>query len=410
MGVIGSSSDRLRGLRRVLTVLFTAMNALGLVVFAWLLIDADAADGRQRLDAELSRISSTVLRLIEADGRYEANDPLNDRCPQFAVVPVDPARFSQYTSKRRCMPVDEAMPRALAAEAVGKHTQLTGYGKALDGREIRVMAEPFRVRSGEYVGAVVAIADAEPESVRHNRMLLQVCGGCAVLIGGLGLAGHVLAGRAMRPATSALREQELMLGEVAHDLRAPVAKLRVLAETAQRHPDLRPELLPRAVKLAGEMGGIIDGSLLRARVAAGAEKPAFEPVWLDQLVEGMVEDTQADDTEVIVTTQAAKVDADPVLLRRALRNLLVNALRHARSVVRVSVLADGRVLVADDGPGVDPEITAKMFEPFASGGGSSGLGLGIVRWVALAHGGTLRVFNAEEGGAIFELALPLSDA
>ena len=72
-------------------------------------------------------------------------------------------------------------------------------------------------------------------------------------------------------------------------------------------------------------------------------------------------------------------------------------------------VAGGRVIVADHGPGIDPAVAEEKFSRFASTGGSSGLGLSIVRWVALSHDGVLRVFNAAEGGAIFELAFPMVD-
>jgi signal transduction histidine kinase len=186
-----------------------------------------------------------------------------------------------------------------------------------------------------------------------------------------------------------------------------------LAETAAQDPQQRGELLPRTVRLAGRMGDIIDGLLVRARLAAGVEQLSIQPVWLDQLVAGVVEDTPAGSARVSVVTAPTKVRADPALLQRAIGNLLDNAMRHGRrpggqAVVTVTV-ADGRVTVADQGPGVDPAIGDDLFERFTGGGGSSGLGLSIVRWVALAHGGDLKVYNADEGGAIFEFRLPVTE-
>jgi len=70
---------------------------------------------------------------------------------------------------------------------------------------------------------------------------------------------------------AALEQQETLLAETAHDLRTLVAALRALAETAVRDPGQRAELLPRTVRLAGRMGDIIDGLLVRARLAAGVE-------------------------------------------------------------------------------------------------------------------------------------------
>ena len=71
-------------------------------------------------------------------------------------------------------------------------------------------------------------------------------------------------------------------------------------------------------------------------------------------------------------------------------------------------VAGGTVTVADHGPGIDPALAGEVFDRFSSTAGTAGLGLSIVRWVAQAHGGTLSVYNADEGGAIFELSLPVS--
>jgi two-component system OmpR family sensor kinase len=138
-----------------------------------------------------------------------------------------------------------------------------------------------------------------------------------------------------------------------------------------------------------------------------------EPVWLDQLVSTVVDETPAGGGQVTVTSAPSRVTADAALVRRAIGNLLDNALRHGKApgqpaIVHITV-AGGRVIVADHGPGVDPALAEGIVDRFTSTGGSSGLGLSIVRWVAEAHGGTLRVYNADEGGAIFELALPAED-
>ena len=139
----------------------------------------------------------------------------------------------------------------------------------------------------------------------------------------------------------------------------------------------------------------------------------MQPQWLDQMVSTVVEETPHEGTDITVTTAPTKVQADADLVRRAVGNLVDNALRHGRvpgraAAVHITV-AGGRVTVADNGPGIDPATAEASFERFTSSGGSSGLGLSIVRWVAQAHGGTLRVYNAEKGGAIFELELPAAD-
>ncbi|WP_115944448.1 sensor histidine kinase [Amycolatopsis thermalba] len=414
----GSAAERLRRLRWVLTGLFTALNAVGLLVFAMLVVQADKDRGEQALDGELRRVTSTMSRVLQYDDAlvtaFLAEDELSTKCPQFAVLPSGVERFDPFFSQRVCVPVDNAVLGGLAQRAAQSGTLLKGNVRATDGRLVRIGAEPFRNPRGQYVGAVVAVMDAEPEQSRHEQMVLMVIGGCVLLLAAVGVAGHLLSGRAIRPATAALEQQEVLLAETAHDLRTPVAALRALAETATRHPDQGAELLPRTVRLAGRMGSIIDGLLVRARLAAGVERLAIQPVWLDQLVTGVVAETPAEDAQITVTAAPTRVDADPALVQRAISNLLDNAIRYGRqpgaqAQVHITV-AGGRVTVADHGPGIDPAVAAENFDRFSSGGGSSGLGLSIVRWVAQAHGGVLRVYNAEEGGAIFELVLPLSDA
>ncbi|MGQ0841355.1 sensor histidine kinase [Actinokineospora sp.] len=412
-----SSADRLRRLRLLLTLLFTVMNATGLIVFSWLVISADTDQREQRLDGELRRVTSTVNRLVQIDGAivtaYIGEDELNDQCPQFAVLPGSAGEFPGHFSDKTCVPVDPAVLGGFAVDAADSGTLLYGYSRGTGGQLVRVGVEPFLNDAGQFVGAVVAVSDAEPAQAEHTRLMLLVAGSCAVLIGALALAGHLLSGRAIRPAAAALEQQEILLAETAHDLRTPVAALRALAETALRNPAQRADLLPRTVRLASRMGSIIDSLLVRARLAAGVDQLAIQPVWLDQLVVGVVEETPADGANVTVTAAPTAVLVDPTLVERAIGNLLDNALRYGRrphetAIVHITV-ANGRVTVADHGPGVDGELAGEAFDRFRTGSGSSGLGLSIVRWVAQAHGGTLSVYNADEGGAIFELALPVAD-
>ncbi len=411
-----SSADRLRRLRWVLTAMFTVMNAIGLIVFAWLIVSNDMDNREKQLDLELSRVTSTVARLISVDADAivtvaVGRDEIDRQCPQFAVLPGGSGDFDGHFSKRECVAMNPAVLGGLAQDAASAGRDLYGYKSSEDGTKVWVRAQPFRDSSGLYRGAVVAVSDAEPMLVRHNELVLWVVVGTVVLIGSLAVAGHLLASRAIRPAVAALEQQEVLLAETAHDLRTPVAALRALAETALRNPTQRAELLPRTVRLAAGMGSIIDGLLVRARLAAGVERLAAQPVWLDQLVAGVVEETPTDGATVTLTAAPCKVMADPTLLQRAIGNLLGNALRYGRqpnqpAIVHISV-AGGRVTVADHGPGVSEDFVDEAFDRFRTGSGSSGLGLSIVRWVATAHGGTLSVYNAEDAGAIFELALPV---
>lgn len=411
------AAERLRRLRLVLTGMFTVINAAGLVVFAWLAIRADGEQARQRLDGDNGRVTSTVARLLQFDPAngalvtaFVGRDEINDQCPQFAILQGGSGSFPSHYSARDCVQANPAVLGGLAYDAA--QTGRVTYGDADIGGGVvaRVRAEPFRNPSGQYIGAVVAVSDAETARTAHARYVLLVIGGCVVLIGVLALAGHRLSTRAIKPAADALEQQQNLLDETAHDLRNPVAALRALAETALRNPDQQAELLPRTVGLAARMGTIIESQLVRARLAAGMEDLAIQPVWLDQLVTAVVEDFPADGANVTVTAAPSQVRVDPSLVQRAVGNLLDNALHHGRrlgqqAVVHVTV-AGGRVTVADHGPGVDPAIAEGLMDRFRTGSGSTGLGLSIVRWVAQVHDGALNIYNADEGGAIFELVFP----
>ncbi len=412
----GSAAARLRRLRRLLTAVVTAANMVGLIGFAWYLISDDAEQGVATVDAELHRVTTGVSRLVtfdEAIDFSEVNkDVLNDRCPQFAIMPGGAPTFRSHLSRRPCVSMDTRVLSGLATTAVRSGTTTTGYQRGTGGELVRVRVEPLYSTDRTAIGAIVVVADMAPQQREHTQLVWWVIGALVALVGVLGAAAHILSGRVIRPSAAALQQQEVLLAETAHDLRTPVAALRSLAEGAQANPARAPDLVPRVVGLAARMGGIIDGLLVRARLAAGVERLAIQPVWLDQLVTTVVEETPEHGANVTVVAAPTMVHADPALLQRAISNLLDNAIKYghqpgASAVVHITV-AGGTVTVSDRGPGIDPTFAEETFNRFTSTGGSSGLGLSIVRWVAQAHGGRLSVYNADEGGAIFELNLPVS--
>ncbi len=160
---------------------------------------------------------------------------------------------------------------------------------------------------------------------------------------------------------------------------------------------------------AERLARLVDALLALERADAGP--PAGEPVALDALVTGVV-DEQDDPRVALERADPVSVRGDADALRRAVRNLIENGLVHGPpdgSVVVSLTRDDGRarLSVTDQGPGPDPGEHDRLFERFWRGGDAagrpgSGLGLAIVTAVARRHGGTVSV-----RGATFTLELPV---
>ncbi len=206
-----------------------------------------------------------------------------------------------------------------------------------------------------------------------------------------------------------LSDKDRMLGAVGHDLRTPLASLRVRVEQVEDGA-----LRDKMIASIEEMAAMLTDILALARSGAGTE--GREPVALRGLVEELAADyrERGKDVTVAVAVDAA-VMARPLLLRRALRNLIDNAaaygVRARLSVERAP--GEVRIIVSDDGPGLTNEQIRTLIEPFARGEqsrnratGGSGLGLSIARDIAEGEGGTLTLVNRDGGGLDAVVALP----
>ncbi|MDJ1642974.1 sensor histidine kinase [Streptomyces pakalii] len=429
---------RVRRLRRRITLLFALTSAVGLVAMAAWAVRGDDVRWRDQLDRTMSADTNWALGLLETDedGRLDAGvllDTAGTACPPLHLlsVPPDAARDARRTApadlvvehapRGPCLTVDGPAVRRAAAAAVNADEERSLDGRTATGEPVRLFALPFYPPEAEEdsrpQGALVTVADTAAQQADHRRLAWRVTGGCALLVCLSALVGHLLSGRAVRPALEALDRQESFLADAAHDLRTPAASLRTLAETALRGDTDSTDVHRRTLRLAEGMGSLVDGLLTRARLMSGTAVLAVEPLRLDQLVEAVVEDAPADGHRVTVEAREAVVVADPDLVRRAVANLVGNALVHGRAPgvpaeVEVTVAVDGAsttVTVEDAGPGLPPEVAGALFDRFRSGSRSTGLGLSIASWVAHAHGGSLTAGPGRRGGARFVLRLPSGD-
>ncbi|MGW6464745.1 sensor histidine kinase [Streptomyces rubiginosohelvolus] len=429
---------RVRRLRRRITLLFALTSAVGLVAMAAWAVRGDDVRWRDQLDRTMSADTNWALGLLETDedGRLDAGvllDTAGTACPPLHLlsVPPDAARDArriapadlvvEHAPRRPCLTVDGPAVRRAAAAAVNADEERSLDGRTTTGEPVRLFALPFYPPEAEEdsrpQGALVTVADTAAQQADHRRLAWRVTGGCALLVCLSALVGHLLSGRAVRPALEALDRQESFLADAAHDLRTPAASLRTLAETALRGDTDSTDVHRRTLRLAEGMGSLVDGLLTRARLMSGTAVLAVEPLRLDQLVEAVVEDAPTDGHRVTVEARETVVVADPDLVRRAVANLVGNALVHghgpgAPAEVEVTVAVDGAsttVTVEDTGPGLPPEVAGALFDRFRSGSRSTGLGLSIASWVAHAHGGSLTAGPGRRGGARFVLRLPSGD-
>jgi signal transduction histidine kinase len=207
---------------------------------------------------------------------------------------------------------------------------------------------------------------------------------------------------------SMLDEKDVMLGAIGHDLKTPLAALRVRIESV-------PDEAERA-KMAGTIEDIVhslDDILALARVGRTGDPP--ERTELSALIASVVEEYEDMEQPVeLAPCERTVVSLRPTWLRRALRNLIDNALRYG-GAARVSMLREGdglRIRVDDDGPGIPEADLGRMTDPFTRGDpsrntatGGTGLGLTLARAIAEQHGGSLVLTNREEGGLRAEIVL-----
>lgn len=240
---------------------------------------------------------------------------------------------------------------------------------------------------------------------------------------------------AVREAEAVRRSDAMktaILRSVSHDLRSPLTAVTAAAG-ALASPQLalsaddRDQLVATVVAEARRLERLVAGLLDLSRLQAGAARPVREPHAVDELVANALDDLDGEArVQVAVPDDLPPVLVDVVQLRRALANVLENALVHGGPDGAVTVTAEPgrpgeagelgtvRLLVRDRGPGIAPAEAQAVFEPFRKGragaaGHGSGLGLAIARGFVEAGGGTLELGPAPAGGgALLVLELPVA--
>lgn len=209
-----------------------------------------------------------------------------------------------------------------------------------------------------------------------------------------------------------LGEKDHMLGAIGHDLRTPLAALRIHAENVTDDSER-----VRMIETITDMTETLDDILSLARL--GRPNAQSEKLDLTALVDSAIEDFRVVGASVAFEDgERLVVNGRSNLLKRAIRNLIDNAVRYGE-MASVRVRQDGGqalVEIDDKGPGIDAAALETVFEPFARldesrnrEQGGSGLGLALARAIVHEHGGELTLENLPSGGLRARLSLPIRD-
>ncbi len=437
------------GLRARLTVVATAVVAVGLLAGALLLVLALRAALLGGLD-DAARARARDVAVLVADDRLPATLPAGSTLVQ--VVDGDRRVRAASPGADRLVPLLD--PAGVQAVRSGATRDLAGAYLAQDGT-LRVIGAPAGTSADPLTVLVASPLAQVDDSTRVVRRGLLV--GVPLLLAVVAALAWVLVGLVLRPVAQLRRgaaeisetvaggrlpvpaaqdelhrlattlndmldrleasttRQRAFVADAAHELRSPLASARTQLEVVLAHPVGAdwPETAVDVLTDVERLARLVDDLLLLARTDAGP--PAVRThVDLTQVAAQVV--GRHEGAVVLRTDGAHVVSGDATALARVVANLVDNAVRHARGQVVVGVrevAGEVELTVDDDGPGIAEADRARVFERFtrldeARGrdAGGSGLGLAIARDVVVAHGGSIRLDTAPAGGLRAVVALP----
>ncbi len=375
--------------------------------------------------ALLAAVALLALWLYERTEHRELDATLRAATATYTPADAPPGFWvllEQGSTRTQSGPTPSGLPDERDLAAVAADGRARQHEFSADDRQYFVRTA---AREDGVVQVVVDRTSAETASGRLVRALLLASAIGVLLAGAVAAA---LTRRLFNPLTDALTMQRRFVSDASHELRTPVTllstRVQLLSRRLARDPSTSDDVrrdLDGVVADTRALGDLLDELLVAAE--PGLEREVG-PVDLPDLVGSVVAAASAAAAErgLRLDTGALApvvVEVSEPAVRRALTALVDNALDHAAHAVRVTVVAGRRtveVAVADDGPGVPPEVARRMFERFAStraedaeptGRRHYGLGLALVADVALAHHGRVEVRAAEGGGAVLVLVLPL---
>ncbi|QOV94164.1 HAMP domain-containing sensor histidine kinase [Novosphingobium sp. ES2-1] len=372
-------------------------------------------------ERRLPRVEHELSEVLNAQGVETAEVLVFERDPMRDGPSIE---FWNRNRRKLELVSKEPMPRLVIASIRSPSGGWTSTRVFTEGGEMRVLAPLVGQTIVLYlvlVGTMALILRRMARPLKALTRRVEDFAGNRTLDGQLqpegpeDIQGLIVAHNAMEARIAAmLDEKDVMLGAIGHDLKTPLAALRVRIEAVD--DDVERARMAATIE---DINRSLDDILSLARV--GRPSDPLEPTELSALVadvigefEDMGEPVELGDTDRVVLPVRA------TWMRRALRNLVSNAIRYGDRA-RITLAREGReavLRIEDDGPGIPEHKIARMMEPFTrldasrnSGTGGTGLGLTLARAIADQHGGTLTLTNrrGENGiaGLTATMRLPL---
>ena len=416
-----------------------ATSMLTLAVGLGALVAAGNAVLRARADAELAsllraRAEGQIAALGVSSGRIVLRESANDGVLDRQAWVFDGTRLIERP---------RGVPAAVERVAI-RLARRAGPGSANAGHDERLRAEPVRARGRRIGTVVVGISDESVERLESSILLGSLVLAALLLLAGWWVTRGTLDG-ALRPVAqmtseaadwsandldrrfergpardeltalaatldallariaASRRHEQRFASEVAHELRTPIARMRARAELALRAgtdgDEERARALETVVAEVDRLTAAVDTLLAVARREADSSSESVDLAAIARETDGVA-------VEAPAGLPRGEGDAD--IVRRALAPLVENARRHARErVALVLSTSNGRVRIAvhDDGPGVDPALGDRVFDPGVRGSGHDGAGLGLplARRLARSCGGEVTIGPGPGGCFVLEL-------
>jgi signal transduction histidine kinase len=431
------------------TVVFVALAIAGaflvVVLYRSLLASVDdAAAGRVRdivaglafdppseLDGALLTTDQRVVavQIIDGDGKVVAH---SDSAPDRPIIPVT----SFGTTMRTGIPDDESpdndmrISGQVADTSTGRYTVLAGGGSESVEATVGTIAVLLAVAAPIVIGAA---AVASYRLVKHSLRSVEAIRSRVADISASDLAERVPVPQSRDEIAALATTMNEMLGRVeaghtaqrrfvgdaSHELRSPLATIISALEVAQDYPELLDDELKNGTLIpeAHRMQALVEDLLLLARADEQGLTMREDYVYLDVIAEGDAARVRRESgLDVHTDLEEARLIGDVSGISRVLRNLLDNAVRHAKSRIEITVAARGEqvvLTVGDDGPGIPAADRTRVFDRFvridtdrSREAGGTGLGLAIVAEIVAAHRGTVGIDERSGGGTRVTVTLP----